>query len=61
MVITDIDSAHRSREASGRFEVAPAARRTPPPAPPTNWLHVDLQNARERALAVTSARRILNM
>jgi len=60
MVITDIDSAYRSREASGRFEVAPAARRTQPPAPPANWLLIDLQNARNRAQALVAARRIRN-
>lgn len=60
MVITDIDSAHRSREASGRFEVAPAARRTLPPAPSIHWLLIDVQNARNRAQAIVAARRIRN-
>ncbi|WP_153146448.1 hypothetical protein [Dechloromonas sp. H13] len=60
MVITDIDSAYRSREASGRFEVAPTSSRRQPAPPAIDWLRIDVQAARNRAQAITAARRILN-
>ena len=63
MVITDIESGFLSREASGRFQLSTASRRTlqqPATLGEADHLLIDLQNARARAQALVAVHRVFN-